>query len=592
MGRPIPEDVIAEVLSRCSIVEILSEHLQLKRVGSGYQALCPFHADSKPSLYVNEVKGFFHCFGCGTGGNALHFLMKIRGMDFPEAVRFLASRVGVVVPEGQLSPKEQRLREDRAFLVEVNRVAASFFRRNLLGPQGEAGRKYLRDRGISERTQEIFQLGMAPRDWGGLLEHLRSKGQQWVSKAETLGLLVKGRGGSLYDRFRGRIVFPIQEESGEILGFGARALGSEEPKYLNSPESPLFSKSRCLYGLHLARGSIRELDEALVVEGYMDVLALHQAGISNAVGTLGTSLTKEHLLRLRRHSSNVVCLFDGDAAGERATLRAVDLCLEVGVWGRVIRLPAEHDPDSFLRKRGLEEMRRALEAAIPLMDFYVQKTVEKYKGADIQGKSLAVGEILHRLRRLKDPIVREHYVGVVARSVGLDQARLEELLRRHDRDPLPAKKDREAGPGAPRTVERLLVQCLLRDLSLVTALREDILEEMEDVRLRGLAAKLWELGGERDSVDAQRLHALVQDPEEARLLAELLAGVEEVGEDPDKVCEDCIRNLRRRSLDRRIGELGRLIHEARHAREAHRLEALEAERALLVVEKKRLGMSA
>lgn len=592
MGGPIPEEIIAEVLSRCNIVDVLGEHLQLRKVGNGYQALCPFHTDSKPSLYVNEARGFFHCFGCGAGGNVFHFLMKMRGMGFPEAVRFVAARVGVAVPEGPLSPQQQRRRQERASLLEVNREAAEFFRRHLLGPQGAEARKYLWRRGISEKIQEAFGLGLAPAGWGGLLEHLRRKGAQWVSRAETLGLLVRGREGSIYDRFRGRIVFPIQQEDGAVVGFGARALGSEEPKYLNSPESPLFSKGRCLYGLHMARPAIREMDRAILVEGYMDVLALHQAGFCNAVGTLGTSLTREHLLSLRRYSPNLVCVFDGDKAGERATLRAMDLCLEAGVWGKVLRLPPEHDPDSFVRERGKEEMDRALDGAIPLMDFFVQKVLERFGESGIEGKSKAVQELLPRLRRLKDPIVQDHYVGLVARRLGVAEGRLEELLRRPQPEHVPTRVEPRSTTRGMPTAERFLIQCLLRDPSLARGLPEDILEEMEDVRLRGLARVFWESAGQAAVVDAAELQARVQDPEAGQVLAELMAGLDEVGEDPDRVCEDCLRDLRRRSLDRRIRELARMIAHARHESNAQQLTDLEVERARLVLEKKRLGLSA
>jgi len=572
----------------------VGEHLQLRKVGNGYQALCPFHTDSKPSFYVNESRGFFHCFGCGAGGNVFHFLMRARGMGFPEAVRFVAARVGVQVPERPLSPQEQSLRQERSRLLEVNKEAAEFFRSHLLGGQGAGARAYLEGRGLSPQTQELFGLGLAPAGWRGLRDHLNARGGQWVSRAQTLGLLVQGRDGSLYDRFRARIVFPIQEEDGSVVGFGARALGSEEPKYLNSPESPLFSKGRCLYGLQVARPFIREKDQAIVVEGYMDLLALHQAGIRNAVATLGTSLTREHVLRLRRYSGNLLCVFDGDEAGERATMRAVDICLEAGVWGKVLRLPPQHDPDSYVRERGGQELLKALDGAIPMMDFIVQKTVERFKAEGIEGKRKALQELVPRLKRLEDSILRDHYVALVASRLGISETRVEEHLRGGGRmDPVPAGIGLSRPSQKAPVAEKLLVQCLLSEPSLARGLDEGILKEMQDARLRDLARLLWEGAARETTVrDVAELLSCLDSPQTAEALADLMAGLDEVGESPHRVCEDCLRDLRRRSLERQIRDLTGMIAQARQGSDEGRLGELEALRARLVLEKKRLGVSA
>jgi len=590
---PIPEEIISEVLSRCSIAEVLGEHLQLRKVGNGYQALCPFHADSKPSFYVNESKGFFHCFGCGAGGNVFHFLMRARGMGFPEAVRFVAARVGVEIPERALSQEEKALRREKALLLEVNRVAAEFFRSHLLGSEGAEARTYLENRGVSPQTQQIFGLGLAPRGWRGLRDHLKARGEQLVSKAQSLGLLVKGKDGSLYDRFRHRIMFPIQEEDGSVVGFGGRALDSEEPKYLNSPESPLFSKGRCLYGLHIARGMIRERDEAVLVEGYLDLLALYQAGIRNAVATMGTSLTRQHLMRLKRYSSNLLCVFDGDEAGAKATMRAVDLCLDLGVWGKVLRLPPEHDPDSFLREKGEAELLESLKGSVSLMDFLVQKTTEHFAQGGIEGKRKALQELLPRLRRLHDPILRDHYVTVVAGKLGISEARLEQILRDGKEEPSHSRMEFAKPSGKPPASERLLIQCLLLDPSLARGLDRGILREMQDERLRELAGLIWERV-EREGVprNLSELFSCLESAEAGEVLAELMSALEEVGDNPQKVCSDCVRDLRRRSLDRQLKDLAGLISQARQCSDTHRLSQLEMQRASLVLEKKRLGLSA
>lgn len=592
-GGPIPEELITEVLSRCSIAEVLGEHLQLRKVGNGYQALCPFHSDSKPSFYVNESKGFFHCFGCGAGGNVFHFLMRARGMGFPEAVRFVAARVGVEIPERGLSQEEKALRREKALLLEVNRIAAEFFRSHLLGNQGAEARSYLEKRGISPQTQQIFGLGLAPRGWRGLRDHLKARGEQFVSKAHGLGLLVKGKDGSLYDRFRHRIIFPIQEEDGSVVGFGGRALGSEEPKYLNSPESPLFSKGRCLYGLHMARGMIRERDEAVLVEGYLDLLALYQAGIRNAVATMGTSLTRQHLMRLKRYSGNLLCVFDGDEAGAKATMRAVDLCLDLGVWGKVLRLPPEHDPDSFLKEKGETELLESIKGAVPLMDFLVEKTTEGLAEGGIERKRKVLQELVPRLRRLHDPILRDHYVTVVAGKLGISEARIEQLLREGGEEPFPSRMDFIKPSGKPPASEKLLTQCLLSDPSLARGLDRGILKEMQDERLRELAGLIWErVDREGPPKNLSELFSCLESTKAGELLAELMTSLEEVGDNPQKICSDCVKDLRRRSLDRQLKDLAGMISRARECSDAHRLSELEMQRASLVLEKKRLGLSA
>ena len=253
MAGPIPEEIIADILSRASIVEVIGEHLQLRKIGNGYQGLCPFHTDSKPSFYVNEARQFFHCFGCGAGGNVFHFLMRSRGMTFPEAVRSVADRVGVRIPERELSPGERQKRDERSILLELNELAASFFRQTLRGPAGGEARGYLQRRGLTREIEESFGLGFAPVGWRGLVDHLRG-GSASLSQAESAGLIIRGKDGGYYDRFRGRLVFPIHDETGRVIGFGARTLGEDLPKYINSPESPVFSKGKNLYGLHMGHG--------------------------------------------------------------------------------------------------------------------------------------------------------------------------------------------------------------------------------------------------------------------------------------------------------------------------------------------------
>ncbi len=590
MSGPIPEEIIAEVLRRANIVEIVGEHVALRKVGGGYQGLCPFHADSKPSFHVNEARQFFHCFGCGTGGNAFHFLMRSRGLTFPEAVRNLAERVGVRIPEREISAEERRNRDQRAFLLELHDMAMVFFQGTLRGQGGEAARQYLQRRGISLETQESFGLGFAPSGWRGLLEHLRRRSVP-LPQAEAAGLLIRNKDGNHYDRFRGRLVFPIHDESGRVIGFGARTLGEDLPKYINSPESPVFSKGKNVYGLHLARGPIRELDAVVVVEGYMDLLALHQAGIRHVVATLGTAITRDHLQRLRRFTRHVVHVFDGDEAGERATLRALDLCLETGVWGRVLRLPSRHDPDSYVRQVGGEVLRKELEDAIPLTEYFVQRVVERIDVSRLEGKTHALQQILPRLQRVGEPLAVDHYVAMVSQRLRVSESRIREMLRNGPADVSVSPRG-FLSDEHPSVTERLLLKAVLREPHLARCLDPDVLSEFQDTSYRALAAYLAQRADIDEQSDPGWVEADIQEPSLARTLSALLASLEEVHEDPERICEGCLKRLRQRRMDRRIQALGEEIAQAEKSKDEEKRRGLEFILKDLLDQKARLRMSA
>ncbi len=590
MAGPIPEEVIAEVLGRASIVELVGEHVPLKKIGSNYQGLCPFHSDSKPSFHVNEGRQFFHCFGCGAGGNAFHFLMRLQHMTFPEAVRALAAKVGVEIPERSLPPDERRRRDRVEALGEANELAGVFFREMLASPAGEPARRYLRRRDIAPEVQAVFGLGFAPPGWRNLVDHLRRRSVP-LALAEAAGLVIPGKDGGYYDRFRGRLVFPIHDEAGRVIGFGARSLGEELPKYINSPESPLFSKGKILYGLHLARGAIREADAALVVEGYTDLIGLYQSGIRNAVATLGTALTAEHLQRLRRYTPHVIHVFDADEAGERATLRALDLCLETAVWGRVLRLPPGHDPDSYVRKVGGEAFGRELRGAVPLMDYWFERVLARTDLRGPEGKIRALGEIVPRIRRLPDPVAWDHYAALLAERLRISERRIHEMLRQGARRPA------EAGSAAKRPeqrhqAERLLIQALLKDPSLAMGLEAKILEEMEDPSYRALGALVVQWVRQGGAAGHGALETTVQEPELAQRLSHLLAHMDEVGEDPGAVLHGCVRHLRKKAMERQMRAVQEAMARAREQRDEESLRRLEGRMRDLLQEKARLKLSA
>ena len=390
----IPTPFLQELLSRADLVDIVGRHVQLKKGGANFSGLCPFHTEKSPSFTVSPSKQFFHCFGCGKNGNAIGFLMEHLGMSFPEAVKDLAQQYGLQVPEEDLSPIERarqaQARAQQSSLTDLLEKAAQAYTAELK----EAGHAidYLKGRGLSGEVARDFGLGYAPAGWRFLAGIFPDYSQERLVEC---GLVITGQDSEApearrYDRFRDRIMFPIRNVKGQCIGFGGRVLGDEKPKYLNSPETPVFSKGRELYGLFEARAALREHGYALVTEGYMDVVALAQLGFANAVATLGTACTSDHVQKLFRFTDAVVFSFDGDAAGRRAARKALDAALPFASDTRSIKflfLPDEHDPDSFIRQFGREAFARHVEQAVPLSRFLMEAASQDCEMASAEGRA-------------------------------------------------------------------------------------------------------------------------------------------------------------------------------------------------------------
>ena len=440
---PIPQHFIQDLLARADIVDIISRHVQLKKAGANLLGLCPFHGEKTPSFTVSPSKQFFHCFGCGKHGNAIGFLMEHTGASFREAVEDLAQQCGLAVPEDERSPQEkqraaaQRQRQDS--LADVLARAAHAWQRQLRdAPHAIA---YLKERGLSGEIAARFRLGWAPEGWRGLASVFPDYASPLLLEA---GLVVE-KDGKRYDRFRSRITFPIRSLRGQVIGFGARTLGEEKPKYLNSPETALFHKGQELYGLYEARGALHKEGWALIVEGYMDVLALAQFGLGNAVATLGTACTSEHLHRLLRFTDSITFSFDGDAAGRKAARRALEAALPLASDTRSFRflfLPPEHDPDSFIRAEGADAFRRAAQEAQPLSRFMLEAAAEDCDMDSAEGRAHFATNARTLWQALPEHgLLRQQLLADIAARAGLDAAT---LLHTWD-----AQRPR---PTAPRSV--------------------------------------------------------------------------------------------------------------------------------------------
>jgi DNA primase len=433
----ISQDKIAEIRRRASIVEVISDFVTLKKAGRNYMGLCPFHAEKTPSFTVSEDKGIYHCFGCQTGGSVFHFLMQYDHLTFPEAIERVAKRYGIVVERSDRSGASSTDGK-REHLYRVNEQAAANYQKILYHhPEGAKALEYLKARGVDEPTARKFMLGYAPQSGSGLFQVMRQE-KIPVDDALRLGLIGQRGPQKFYEKFFARVVFPIVNPAGKIVAFGGRVLDQGLPKYLNSSETPLFHKGSTLYGLYQAKDAIRKADRAVVVEGYLDVIALSQHDVSYAVATLGTALTAEHVRALSRYTRNIIALFDGDDAGQKAAARSFEIFVEAGLFGRAAFLPEGDDPDSYVRRHGKASMEAILDRAVPLADYFFSWLERRY-GKTLEGKSQIAAEVSRTLAKVSNALEADLLVRRAVDMLGIR----EELLRR------PA-----ASVQLPRTVTR------------------------------------------------------------------------------------------------------------------------------------------
>ena len=412
-------DTVREVAERLSIAEVIGEYVSLKRSGSNFLGLCPFHGEKTPSFNVNPAREIFHCFGCGAGGDIFSFVMKIEGISFPEALRKLAARAGVAIEDRPLTDAEKQLKTERDQQRTIMLVTAEHYRDTLTRkPEGAAARSYLQQREVDPETSAAYGLGFASERRDSLIQLLKAK-ELPLELAEQLGIIRKGDRG-WYDLLHNRLIFPIRDKQGQPIGFAGRVLDNSLPKYINSPESPLYRKSSVLFGVDLALRDIRQSGTAIIVEGYFDHLALHRAGIRNALATCGTALTDGHIGLLKKHAQRVCLLFDGDNAGRKATVRAMELCLEQALPVYVINLPQGEDPDSLLQKHGVEAFNQRVSAAKPAFEQFLHWLLAKTPPDSVDQRVRLMDEIIPRFQRIKDPVERDLYLKEICRLLGID----------------------------------------------------------------------------------------------------------------------------------------------------------------------------
>lgn len=428
MATYIPEETVSDIKNATNIVDVIGESVLLKKQGKDYVGLCPFHSEKTPSFTVSVEKQIFYCFGCTSGGNVFSFLMKHEGLSFPEAARRLAGRSGIEMPTRSMSPEQKRRASERDVLLSINQRAMELFHGALLNQnRGEAAMAYLERRAITQETIERFSLGYAPEGWDNIASYFRKKGVS-LSAVEKSGLVIpKQKGSGYYDRFRGRIMFPILDGSRRPIAFGGRSMGDDLPKYLNSPETPTFQKSRSLYGLPDARGKCRETGVVHIVEGYFDFLSLYQNGIRNVVATLGTALTTEHVRILRGYADRFVLVYDSDEAGVKAANRSVGIFLQEGVDAQVIILPPGSDPDAFVTEFGPEAFTEEAKKAAGIIPFLIDTAIKTH-GLSVEGKIRVIEEMKAPIAGIADPIAQSLHLKSLSETLGIDEPAIRERI--------------------------------------------------------------------------------------------------------------------------------------------------------------------
>jgi DNA primase len=546
------------VKQQADIVRVVGEYVRLKKTGKDFSGLCPFHQEKTPSFTVSPIKQIFYCFGCGKGGDIFNFVMEMERCEFPDALRLVAEKCGISIPKPKpSSPAERTQSSVRATLVEMHREAQTFFVKQLQGTaEGKLARAYLEDRGLDKATIERFGIGYAPSGGDALLRHLKGKFAEKLL-AES-GLVSRGEGGRLFDRFRRRITFPITNESGKIVAFGCRALGDDQPKYLNSPETPIYSKSNVLYHLDRAKEALRRSDFAVLVEGYMDAIAVARAGISNVVASCGTSLAEPQIKLLGRFTKRVIVNYDPDNAGQAATERSIVILLEQDFEVRVLALPGKADPDKFIREQGPDAYMKLLKESPPYVDYLIARA-RQMDMTTAEGKLRAVNFLLPYVQKIPNRILRSEWATRIAQQLRLDEPVLRAALSKAATERRGEVKTKPELVGrAAKPVERRLIRMLADG----EGFRGELAQQLQQGQLYlGLETErifvaLIAAGLSGQAVQATKVAAALEE-RDRRLLYEIL--FEETSELTWEEAESCVDALRHRQAEKQLADVQRSI---------------------------------
>ena len=564
----IPEPVLEQIRQHNDVVEVIGSYFPLKRAGVNFRALCPFHKEKTPSFNVNPQKQIWHCFGCGAGGDVFTFVMRYENLDFVAAVRRLAERAGIKLEY------EERVgepgRDQKESLLKLHELASNFFHHNLMKEPGAAvAREYLKKRGITSETAKKWRLGYAPDMWDGLIQY--ATGKKFTAEMLVTGglALERDRGGGYYDRFRGRLMFPICDEQGRAVGFSGRILteDKDQPKYVNSPETPIFQKGRILFALDKARRAIIDEKYAIVCEGQMDAIACHEAGVENVVAPQGTALTEQHARILKRYAEEVVLMFDADAAGQNAIVRSAEPLWDAGVVIRVAVLPQGHDPDSFVKAFGAEKLKILVTKTPTFFVYLLERVCQQHDPSSERGKLQIAKQVAEWLVRIPTPILRATYAQQTAKRLDISEDALrEEVTRltggRRNRGAV-SEGDAEIDDGGgidPGRSRGLPAEVMLLQVMLVDERSVEMAAERVDLAWlsSGVAGQtiqdVLRLYNGRQWNGANTLLNRSQTEETTQLISELLLNSERVKR-PEVVAADCVATLEKRWLERQLNDI-------------------------------------
>ncbi len=566
-----PQQVLEEVRTQNDIVDVISEYLPLKQKGTSYFGLCPFHNEKTPSFSVSSERQFYYCFGCGAAGNVFTFIMQMENDTFPEAVKRLADRVHMTLPEPQYTAEAKAQQQQRQRLFAMHKEAGRFFYQKLHEPIGTQARAYLQKRQIKENIQKKFGIGYAPNDRQGLYHYLQQKGfsQEELQKS---GLIVERKDGKDYfDRFRNRLMFPILDIQGRVIGFGGRILAQGEPKYLNSPETLLFNKSRNLYGLNFAKNARKR--EMILVEGYMDMISVYQAGFRNVAASLGTAFNQEHAKVLKKYADSVILLYDSDDAGTMASQRAITVLVQNGFQVKVLQVPDGKDPDEFIKQNGAQAFSQLLAKAVHYITFQIQCLKKKYDLNEMTQKVAFTTQAAEILAKLENDIEKAVYITEISRMTGIAQSAIESettKIRQKEEKTFyeNAQEKRQKEFARQKTAKIISSKGILqaqRDILFLCASNFQIYQKMKEVffskdflepvyqRAYEKIAFLYEKNG---TVFPAELINYFQQPEEQRMITEIFAVVSKhaTAKDMEKALNEEIRKVKKANLDRLAAE--------------------------------------
>jgi DNA primase len=573
-----------EILSRIDIASVISRYVSLKSAGQNMKGLCPFHKEKTPSFSVNPSRGFFHCFGCGKGGDVFTFLMEIEGISFPEALKMLGDELGIDVSAGRAERPEPQAATtiSKTEMLRIHEMARRFYYQQV--KENPLAVDYFKQRGLKPEIVREFSLGYAPSGWSNLVAYAKSQGIVEASLIACGMALTKSDPGQAYDRFRNRIMFPLYDITGRCIALAGRSIDPQDmPKYLNSPETPIYHKSRTLYGLHKARPFIKEKGFLFIVEGYMDFLALYQAGIGNAVATSGTAFTADHVQIIRRFTDRVVLLFDGDSAGIKAAERGIFILAPFNLETRVLILPGEEDPDSYIKNFGAASFLELAQKAVPAATFIIQKAVSEHDKGSPQGKSAIITFLAPLIQSMSDSIVQHEFVKQLAEELDIAESLIYNKLNQAPKAG-EGRTDKVSADAFLNTIEGRFLGLLTANPELIEAIEGRIAAEMFTDQF---SAKLFLLIAQacREKLPFSNAISGEADPEARRILSALIVQPPPA-DNPQEELSHVIKRLERKYLKRRIREIGRMLGDKtesteellrKHKEFSQRLQELDAQ---------------